>query len=229
MRSVLFDQVLDPAAGKRAPSGRISYGVLKYYLESGGVQDVSPVEMIAKSSNKVKASESGSVAGLPAETIQACKRAARKILAQCHSNIVEVAAKLDHLEEGLVNRDDLKRAVEAQRVSDLDRDELDALMKACDRTNKGYIATGKFIDQLYAFAAEGEGEAVLRRLAKAMQHTDTNLQQELARYDTTGKGKLDKLTFKRALRQLSVALSDAEIAKLLPGTSQGIRQSPTKD
>jgi Ca2+-binding EF-hand superfamily protein len=122
-----------------------------------------------------------------------------------------------------VNREDLRRALEAQRVSELDRDELAALLKACDRGNKGYIATGKFIDQLYAFAAEGDGEAVLRRLAKAMQHSDTNLQQELARYDTSGNGKLDKTAFKRALRQLSVALSDAEIAKLLPATGAGVR------
>ena len=69
---------------------------------------------------------------------------------------------------------------------------------------------------------------MLRRLAKAMQHGGTNLQQELARYDTSGAGKLDKTGFKRALRQLSIALTDAEIAKLMGGAAAGSRQASAK-
>jgi hypothetical protein len=115
---------------------------------------------------------------------------------------VEQVAKLDHLEEGIINREELKRVLEGQKVSGLDRDELAALLKSCDRGSKGYVATSTFIDKLYAFAAEGEGEAVLRRLAKALQGSNTTLEQELAKGDSEGHGKLDKAAFKRCLKQL---------------------------
>lgn len=232
MRAVLFEQVLDPPVpgSKKRTSGRVSFGVLKYYLEAGGAQDTEAARLVARSRDRpaepgqTSASEAGpSAPGLSLDALVSCKRAARKILTQCHSNIADVVAKLDHLDEGIVSRDDLKKALEGQRVSDLDRDELTTLLKGCDRGSKGYVASSKFIDKLYAFAAEAEGEAVLRRLAKAVSHSDTNLKQELSRYDTSGRAKLDKATFKRCLKQLSIALSDAEIQKLMPPSGPGTR------
>jgi Ca2+-binding EF-hand superfamily protein len=103
----------------------------------------------------------------------------------------------------------------------LDRDELTALLRCCDKGQKGYIASGKFIEQLYALASESEGDVILRRLAKTLSHSDTNLRQEMQRYDTTGNGKLDKQTFKKCLKQLSIALTDSEIQKLMPAPSEG--------
>lgn len=50
---------------------------------------------------------------------------------------------------------------------------------------------------------------------------DINLKNELMRYDTTGSGKLDKPTFKRALKQLAIALADLEIQKLINEQSEG--------
>jgi len=44
--------------------------------------------------------------------LQLCKRAARNILAQCHNNIVEIVGKLDHLEEGIVNKEELRQALD---------------------------------------------------------------------------------------------------------------------
>jgi len=40
------------------------------------------------------------------------KRASRNILAQCHNNIVEIVGKLDHLEEGIVNKEELRQALD---------------------------------------------------------------------------------------------------------------------
>jgi hypothetical protein len=42
--------------------------------------------------------------GVTAEQLLLCKKASRKILAVCHNTIVEIVAKLDDLEEGIINR-----------------------------------------------------------------------------------------------------------------------------
>jgi Ca2+-binding EF-hand superfamily protein len=110
----------------------------------------------------------------------------------------------------------------------LDRDELAALLKGCDRGQKGYVAAAKFIDKLYSLASETETETILRRLAKALQHSSTNLKQELERADTSGKGKLDQLTFKRTMKSLSIALSDQEIQKLQASSMVASKQISMK-
>jgi len=101
-------------------------------------------------------------------------------------------------------------------------------LKCSDPGQKGYIATNKFIDRLYGWAGESEGEVILRRLCKTLSHTDVNLRQELQRYDTTGHGRLDKPTFKKCLKQLAIALSDAEIQKIIHEQSEGVPQPPGK-
>ena len=82
----------------------------------------------------------------------------------------------------------------------MEREELNALLRCCDKGQKGYIATSKFIEQLYSLASESEGDVILRRLAKTLSHSDTNLKQEMQRYDTSTTGRLDKQTFKRCLK-----------------------------
>jgi len=223
MMNVLYEQVLDPPTRGGRGTGKVSYGILKFYVESAGsgAQEFD-APSLARSRGETPSdaapakTTATSVPSLSNEVVQASKRAARKILIQCHATVVEQVAKLDHLEEGLINRDELRRLLESQKVSGLDKDELAALLKSCDRSAKGYVATSTFIDRLYALAAESEGESVLRRLAKALATSDVSLQQEMARYDTDGTGKLDKNAFKKCLKQLQISLSDAEIAKLLP-------------
>lgn len=109
----------------------------------------------------------------------------------------------------------------------MEREELNALLRCCDKGQKGYIATSKFIEQLYSLASESEGEVILRRLAKTLSHSDTNLALELKRSDSSGTGRLDKQTFKRCLKQLSIALSDSEIQKLMPNEAPAAG-SPSK-
>jgi len=53
----------------------------------------------------------------------------------------------------------------------LEREELNALLRCCDKGQKGYIATSKFIEQLYSLASESEGDVILRRLAKTLSHS----------------------------------------------------------
>ena len=142
------------------------------------------------------------------------KRASRNILAQCHNNIVETVGKLDHLEEGIVNKEELRQALDEQKIKDLTREELNALLKCCDKGLKGYISTNKFIDKLYSVAVETESDIILRRLAKGLSGSDINLRQEMQRNDTSGAGRLDKAAFKKCLKQLSIAVTDSEIQKL---------------
>lgn len=117
MSDVLLKEVFGAGGGERsAAGGKISYGTLKFYLESGGPL-AAEGSMLARSRDQID-SKSGagprlsdsmsSAAGLTADMLQMCKRAARKVLAQCHSNIVEIVGKLDHLEEGIVNKEELK-------------------------------------------------------------------------------------------------------------------------
>lgn len=232
MSGILLTEVLDPRGpNKSTSSGKISYGVLKFYLEAGGTQSTEGA-LLSRSRDQGDSGKGGvsdsvaSAGGLPQDVLQGSKRAARKILVACHASIAELVGKLDHLEEGIVGREELKKAIEGQKVGDLDRDELGALLKGCDRGQRGYIAGSKFVEKLYSYAAETESETILRRLAKTLAHSDTSLQQEMQRYASTGSGRLDKATFKKCLKQLAVALSDAEIQKLVASATEGANSSP---
>ena len=132
-------------------------------------------------------------------------------MTHAHQTISKELDKLDPLDEGILNREELKRVLEGMKVPDLDREELSSLLKGCDRGQKGYLASAKFLDKLYSLAAETEAETILRKIAKQMQHSSTNLKQELERADNSGKGKLDQSTFKKTMKSLSVALSDQEV------------------
>jgi len=59
----------------------------------------------------------------------------------------------------------------------LTREELNAFLKCCDKGLKGYISTNKFIDKLYAMAGETESDVILRRLAKTLSGSATDLRQ----------------------------------------------------
>jgi len=167
---------------------------------------------------------------MSSDALAASRMTARKILAQCHNNIVEIVGRLDHLEEGIVNTSDLKHALEGQKINDVGADELDALLKGCDRGQKGYISTNKFIDTLYSMGAETESEVILRRLSKTLSHSGADLQQAMRRYDTQGTGRIDKTAFKKCLKALSVAMTDPEIQKLTqdPGQAGGAREPGRK-
>lgn len=121
MADILLKEVLDPRRGERAAaSGKISYGVLKFYIESCGPHVVEG-SMLARSGNQIDSGkEAGlgvsdsvsSATGFTSDMLQMCKKAARKILSQCHSNIVEIVGKLDHLEEGIIKKEEVKHSLE---------------------------------------------------------------------------------------------------------------------
>jgi hypothetical protein len=100
--------------------------------------------------------------------IQTSKRAAKKILLACHNNILEIVGKLDHLEEGIIIKKELKQAILDQKCKDLDEDDLNILLKLCDKGTKGYVSSNKIIEQLYALANESECDVILRRLSKTL-------------------------------------------------------------
>lgn len=37
MRNILLDKVLDPPTSKKVSTGRISYGMMQFYIEAGGL------------------------------------------------------------------------------------------------------------------------------------------------------------------------------------------------
>jgi len=99
MADILLKEVLDPRRGERAAAtGRISYGVLKFYIESCG-PSVGEGSTVARSGNQIDSGKGAghgvsdsvsSATGFTSEMLQMCKKAARKILSQCHNNIVDI-------------------------------------------------------------------------------------------------------------------------------------------
>ena len=164
MGDVLTKSVLDPQDENRSKGvGKISIGVLKFYFESFGPDGVDAAPSMG-GSDMVKDSGKGpgmvdqATVGMTSDAVQMCKKASRKILAQCHNNIVEIVGKLDALEEGIINKEELKQALTHEKISELSKEELNALLKLCDKGQKGYISTNKFIDNIYSMAAESESE-----------------------------------------------------------------------
>ena len=152
---------------------------------------------------------------LSQKEIQACKKAARKILSKCQNNIADTIGKLDHLEEGIVVRDEVRKALEAHKIPQLEPEELQLFFKCCDRGNKGYLSTNKFIDKLHSLAAESEVEVIIRRMARTIVHTDINLKSEMLRYDLQNEGCLSKMNFKKCMKQQSISVTDQELAKII--------------
>lgn len=60
-------------------------------------------------------------------------------------------------------------------------------------------------------ATETKLDAMLRRFANTLKHSGINLKVELGKFDTSRTGRLDKKVFTRAMKQMSIALSDDEI------------------
>lgn len=117
MRAVLLSEVLDPpqAGKKKGGSGKISFGVLKFYFESFGPMGVDGTMHITKQVDQIdssvgagKSSQPVVQSNLTPDLLQTGKRASRKLLAQCHNNIIEIVGKLDHHEEGIVNKEELR-------------------------------------------------------------------------------------------------------------------------
>lgn len=82
----------------------------------------------------------------------------------------------------------------------------------------------RFHEKLLEYAQESDEEVKLRRFAKAIGHQGINLRAELAQFDHQRKGTLDQVQFKRVMKQLAVALTDAEIKELFeitPKTPEG--------
>jgi len=71
--------------------------------------------------------------GLSPEQEAQSKITSRKILAKLHSNLVEIVCKLDHLEEGIVNKAELNQTLLDSKVPDLAPEELNNLLKSQDK------------------------------------------------------------------------------------------------
>ena len=77
--------------------------------------------------------------------------------------------------------------------------ELILLLKLADKGNKGYIATGNFIEKLQELVTETKSDVNLRTFAMNCKRQAVNLKLELFKYDTSRAGRLDKRTFAKAV------------------------------
>lgn len=111
MDNVLFNEVFAPLNSKSNATGRISKSLLQFYLETFAPGSPEAPRKIASQIDSSKGRSAKDAPGqkninlgVTPEMTQTSKRAAKKILLQCHSKIVEIVGKLDHLEEGIINK-----------------------------------------------------------------------------------------------------------------------------
>ena len=107
-----------------------------------------------------------------------------------------------------------------QKVPDLGHDELSLLLKYADKTNKGYVATEKFIEKLQVLATETKGDAALRTFAMNCKRQSVNLKQELFKYDASRTGRIDKKTFSKAMYQLPLTLAEETVDQLFQAATE---------
>jgi hypothetical protein len=83
---------------------------LKSVFEAGGVQVSTRVVKSAPEEEKASfgKGKSAEIPGLSGDDVMNAKKSSRKILAKVHRNIVELVSNLDHLDEGIVNKQELR-------------------------------------------------------------------------------------------------------------------------
>jgi hypothetical protein len=94
------------------------------------------------------------------------------------------------------------------------------LVQHADKAQRGFVVIPTFVSLLQELARETEKEVLLRRFAKTVGHQAINIRAELSNFDNLRIGKLEKQAFKRCLKQMSVAMSDAEIDSLYEFTQK---------
>jgi len=201
-------QLLDP--GKRF--NKISFPTLKFFICDtspgalmGGILGRS-VDM-EPSQEKANLSQETSI-----EELNICKGAARKILSAAQNNLPELLSKKDLNNEGIISREDIQRTLEEVKVKDLSGGELHLILKFMDKGHKGYICIQFFLEKLQELASESKSDTMLRRFAGTLKHQGIDIRVEMMKYDQSGRNqKLDKKTFAKAMKQLSIALTDEEI------------------
>jgi Ca2+-binding EF-hand superfamily protein len=79
-------------------------------------------------------------------------------------------------------------------------------------SERGFIVIPSFVSKVQELAQQTPQEAQLHRFATSVGRQGINLRNVLSTFESNQQqGKLDRSQFKKALRQLSLGLSDAEI------------------
>jgi hypothetical protein len=84
---------------------------------------------------------------------EACREAARKILSS-NVQLTEILNAQDPKQEGLVSREVVIEAIEAKKVSKLQRSELELLTRFCDQQERDFIVIPAFTQKLNDIAQE---------------------------------------------------------------------------
>lgn len=165
----ICSEIFDVTKQKR-PTTKVSYATLKHFLapDNHAAQPNAAVMSNTMSSTTMNMGASQARGGAISnydlepqrdlgndtspEELALCRSGARKILNTFQASIVEVLNQHDKYQEGLISREKLEKAIENQKVADLNPAELNLLMKYSDRGSKGYIAIDRFIERLQELA-----------------------------------------------------------------------------
>lgn len=145
--------------------------------------------------------------------------AARKVL----SHVQDLGGKLDAkdtLGDGVLSRDEAQTFLEESKVPDLSVPEMQAMLNYVDSTHKGFISPRVFAEKMVSLATETPADVELRRFARQVDR-GINLQQELAKLDSLGRGTLERKQFTRALQALSLGLTESQIKLLWEAAEAG--------
>lgn len=148
---------------------------------------------------------------------------ARKVLMGFQGSLGDTLNKEDPQGDGLLPIETVSKIIKDKKIQALQPSELEFLMAQCDMQGYGFIIISRFHEKLLEYGQESEEEVKLRRFAKTIGNQGINLRAEMAQFDHQRKGTLDQVQFKRAMKQLAVALTDVEIKDLfemVPKTSR---------
>lgn len=106
-------------------------------------------------------------------------------------------------------------------MPDLQPSELNLLVTYCDRSQRGFLVINAFASKVQELAQETPLEAQLRKFANSVTRQAINLRSDLVSFETQHSGRLDRNSFRKALKQMALALTDAEIDLLFSSAEIG--------
>ena len=77
-----------------------------------------------------------------------CKAAARKILSTAQNSLQDILTKYDKHADGIITREDVMNAFVQLQVKDLNKSELNMLVKYLDKASRGYVSILNVIEKL---------------------------------------------------------------------------------
>ena len=127
---------------------------------------------------------------------------------------MDVLAAKDIDKEGFVSNEDAIAAISEKRIPEVQASELQLICNFVDKSERGFVVIPAFSNKVNDLAQETPQEQCLRRFGGTVGRQALNLRSSLQMFETSQAGRLDSAQFKKAMKHMAIALSDADIETL---------------